>query len=93
MTYRIILSRPAQRDLRSIRDREVRQRMASAIESLADNPRPPRAQRLRGAGEVWRIRVGDWRICYTVEAGQLIVLVLIVGQRGDVYERLRRRMG
>ena len=93
MTYRIVISRPAQRDLRGIRDREVRQRMASAIESLAENPRPQQAQRLRGAGEVWRIRVGDWRICYTVEADELIVLILIVGQRGDVYERLRRRLG
>ena len=37
--------------------------------------------------------VGDWRICYTLEADELIVLVLIVGQRGDVYERLRRRLG
>ena len=93
MTYRIVISRPAQRDLQSIRDRKVRQRIASAIESLAENPRPQQAQRLRGTGEVWRIRVGDWRICYTVEADQLIVLVLIVGQRGDVYERLRRRLG
>lgn len=93
MTYQVIVSRAAQRDLRGIRDRDMRRRIANAIESLAENPRPAEAQKLRGAGDVWRIRVGDWRICYTVEAGQLIVLVLIVGQRGDVYERLRRRMG
>ncbi len=93
MTYRIVLSRAAQRDLRSIRDREVGRRMIAAIESLAENPRSAPAQKLQGAGEVWRIRVGNWRICYTVEADRLIVLVLIVGQRGDVYERLRRRLG
>ena len=93
MTYRISVSRPAQRDLRSIRDREVRQRIANAIEQLAENPRPQQAQKLRDANDVWRIRVGDWRICYTVETDHLIVLILIVGQRGDVYERLRRRLG
>ena len=36
---------------------------------------------------------GDWRICYIVDGDRLIVLVLIVGQRGDIYERLRRRLG
>ena len=68
MTYRIVLSRAAQRDLRSIRDREVGRRMTVTIESLAENPRSAPAQKLQEAGEVWRIRVGNWRICYTVEA-------------------------
>ena len=93
MTYRIIISRPAQRDLRSVRDARVRRRLSEAIEALAENPYSPRAQKLRAAEEVWRIRVGDWRICYIVDGGRLIVLVLMVGQRGDIYERLRRRLG
>ena len=93
MTYQIIISRPAQRDIRSVRDAGTRRRLAEAIDALAENPYPPQAQKLRAADEVWRIRVGDWRICYMVDGGRLIVLVLIVGQRGDVYERLRRRLG
>jgi mRNA-degrading endonuclease RelE of RelBE toxin-antitoxin system len=36
--------------------------------------------------------VGNWRVCYTVEANRLIILILTVAQRGDVYERLRRRL-
>ena len=53
---------------------------------------PPGARKLGGVVPVWRLRVRGWRICYTVEAGQLIILVLIVARRGDVYERLRRRL-
>ena len=93
MTYDIIVSRPAERDLRGIRDHRVRQRLSESIEGLAENPYPAQAHKLRAFGEIWRIRVGDWRICYTVEDSRLIVLVLMVGQRGDVYERLRRRLG
>ena len=86
MTYQIIVSRPAERDLRRIRDRRALRNLSEAIEALAENPYPPQAHKLRAFSEVWRI-------CYTVEDGRLIVLVLIVGQRGDVYERLRRRLG
>ena len=93
MTYQIIISRPAQRDIRNVRDARVRRQLSEVIEALAENPYPSRAQKLRAADEVWRIRVGDWRICYVVDGGRLIVLVLIVGQRSDVYERLRRRLG
>lgn len=93
MTYLVIVSRPAERDIRRIRDQRVLRQLSNAIEALAENPYPPQAHKLRAFSEIWRIRVGDWRICYTIEDGRLIVLVLIVGQRGDVYERLRRRLG
>lgn len=68
-------------------------RPAEAIEGLSENPYPPQAHKLRAVSEVWRVRVGDWRICYSVEDGRLTVLILMAGQRGDVYERLLRRLG
>ena len=92
MTYRIVFSRPAEKDLRGIRDRTVLQRLSAAIEGLADEPHPPTARKLRGVGDVWRIRVGNWRICYATEDDRLVILILTVAQRGDVYDRLRRRL-
>ena len=92
MTYRIVFSRPAEKDLRRIRDRTVLQRLSAAIKALADEPHPPTAGRLRGVDEVWRIRVGNWRICYAIEDDRLVILILTVARRGDVYDRLRRRL-
>lgn len=86
------MSNAAQRDLRRIRDRTILQRVSRAIGGLAHDPHPPGARKLRDVGGIWRIRTGGWRICYTVEADRLIVLILTVAQRGDVYERLRRRL-
>ena len=86
------MSNAAQRDLRRIRDRTILQRVSSAIEGLANDPWPSGARKLRDVEGIWRIRTGDWRICYTVEADRLIVLILSVAQRGNVYERLRRRL-
>ncbi len=91
--HRIVIANAAARDIRRIRDRRARRRLVSAIERLSDDPYPTGASKLGGVGDVWRIRVGDWRICYLVERGRLVILVLIVGRRGDVYDRLRQRLG
>ena len=93
MIHRIVVSNNARKDLRGISDRSTLRRLTDAIAALAHDPHPLGARKLGGVEAVWRVRVGDWRICYTVEEGQLIVLVLIVARRGNVYERLRRRLG
>ena len=91
--YEVELTRRAERDIRRIAERHVQSRIVEHISLLADNPRPPDAKKLRGPGEIWRIRIGDWRVCYQIRDGVLLVLVLIVGRRGSVYERLTRRLG
>lgn len=93
MSRRVVISNNAQRDLRRITDRPTLRRLMRAIEALADEPYPSGSKKLGGVGTVWRIREGGWRICYTVDDGELIVLVLVVARRGDVYDRLRRRLG
>lgn len=93
MTYRVELSRPAARDVTAIRDKAAKQALRHAIEALARDPFPRGARKLRGEPGLWRIRVGGWRVVYTVEADRLMVLVLMIGGRGDVYERLKRRLG
>jgi mRNA interferase RelE/StbE len=69
--------------------REVQRRIAPAIEGLAANARPHGAEKLTGA-DAWRVRVGDYRIVYAVEDLVLLILVLHIGNRREVYKRLRR---
>ena len=92
MTYRVVLTKAAERDLRSIRKRAIRRRLSQSIEALANDRYPHGAVKLRGVDQIWRIRVGEWRVCYTVQADVLVVLILTIAQRGDVYQRLRRRL-
>ena len=91
MTYRIEFAQAARRDLCRIRDRRALRDISDAIARLAMNPRPSGAAKLKTVRNAWRIRVRDWRVCYSVEENRLIVVVLVVAPRSDVYERLRRR--
>jgi mRNA interferase RelE/StbE len=93
LAYRIELARPAARDAGAIRDRSAKAAIRRAIEALAEEPYPRGVRKLRGHPGLWRIRVGDWRVVYTVEDDRMVVLVLMIAARGDVYERLRRRLG
>ena len=93
MTYEIEFTRRADRDLRQITDRTVQRRILTRVSQLAVEPRPSDASKLKGHAEIWRIRVGDWRVCYQVRDRLLLVLVVVIGRRGSVYERLRPRLG
>ena len=70
--------------------RAAQVRIAPKIEALADEPRPPGVKKLAGEEELYRIRVGDYRVIYAIEDAELVVLVVMVGDRKDVY---RRRLG
>lgn len=65
----------------------VQRRIVSAVEELADDPRPVGAIKLTGEENAWRIRVGDYRIIYEIHDGRLIVLVVRVGHRRDIYKQ------
>ena len=80
---RIELRPAAARALRKL-DPAIRLRIRGAIALLADDPRPPASRPLRGRPG-YRVRVGDYRIIYTIEDTRLIVLVITIGHRRDVY--------
>lgn len=63
-----------------------------AIEALAEQPRPPRSTPLRGYPHVWRIRIGNYRVCYQVHDRELLILVITISTRDNVYELLRRHL-
>ena len=85
MTYRITLSPMAARQLRKF-DAQVRRRIQAALDLLAEQPRPPSATRLVGGAGEWRVRTGDYRIVYEIADQQLLILVLRIGHRREVYE-------
>jgi mRNA interferase RelE/StbE len=84
MTYSITLVPPAARQLRKF-DPQVRRRIQAALELLAGEPRPPAATQLVGGSGEWRVRTGDYRIAYEIEDDQLLVLVLSIGHRREIY--------
>jgi mRNA interferase RelE/StbE len=84
VTYEVRIKRSALKALGSL-EKRTRRRLWARIRALAEDPRPPGAKALQ---EPWkghhRLRVGDYRILYTVEHHQLLVLVVRVGERGRV---------
>lgn len=66
--------------------REIQKRVLDRLEDLTEQPRPPGSIKLSGQ-DVYRIRVGDYRIIYAIHDQQLIILVVDVGHRRDVYRR------
>jgi mRNA interferase RelE/StbE len=83
--YRIELRPAAVRALRKL-DPPIARRVQGAIALLAQDPRPPAARALKGRPGL-RVRVGDYRIIYTAHDDVLLVIVVTVGHRRDVYDR------
>ena len=84
MAYTVELTRTAAKALADL-DTVPRARVARAIDALAEDPRPPGAVALQGGAGTLRIRVGDHRVVYTIEDARLVVLVLTIGHRREVY--------
>ena len=84
--YAVFLKPSVQRALKKITAPALK-RVARAIESLSVNPRPSGVTALQGDPGLLRIRVGDYRIIYTVHDDVLTVLVVTIGHRRDVYRR------
>lgn len=95
MTYSIEILRSADKFLDQVSKGQPSDADAieDAIEALADEPRPPGSKVLKGYSRVWRIRIGNYRVCYQVDDGQLLILAITISTRDDVYQTLRRHLG
>ena len=81
--YQIIIKKPAKKFIDKLPMNETR-RVVAAIEQL---PNGEDIKRLKGHSDLLRLRVGDYRIIYTVDNGELIVYVIDVGNRGEIYKQ------
>ena len=84
MNYVVNLSPAAARQLRKF-DPRTRRRLQAVIELLANEPRPPAATRLVGGAGEWRVRTGDYRVIYEIHDAELLVLVLRMAHRREIY--------
>jgi mRNA interferase RelE/StbE len=82
--YRIEVSATAERQLRGL-PREDQKRLLRAILRLGDMPHPRGCRRLTGYDDVFRVRVGTYRVIYSVDHKTIVVIILKVGHRKDVY--------
>ena len=84
--YRVELAPSAARVFRTL-DRAVQRRLARQIDALAHEPRPRGVEKLHGTKNRYRVRMGDYRVIYEVEDDLLLVLVVRIGHRREVYRR------
>jgi len=83
VNYTILILPQADRDLLALPQKEA-ERVDSAIQRLALNPRPPGCKKLRN-DDFYRIRVGNYRVLYTVDDRQRTVLIASIGHRREIY--------
>lgn len=81
--YKLKIEKKALKALKKIHPTH-RDRIRSAIDALADDPRPHGVRKLKGSEDAWRIRVGSYRVIYEIADDRLIVSVIHVGHRKDV---------
>jgi mRNA interferase RelE/StbE len=82
--YTVHYQSPAEAVLRKL-SKEIQIRIIRKVDELARNPFPPGTEKLSAANNLWRIRIGDFRVIYSVERKELVVLVLKIGHRREIY--------
>ena len=82
--YSVVFTRSARRELERL-EAGVARRIISRVEALAEAPRPRGCVKLQGATDLWRIRVGDYRVIYSLDDDAHLVDIRIVRHRSDVY--------
>jgi mRNA interferase RelE/StbE len=84
MAYSILLAPPAERQLRALAE-SVQKRIVKRLKSLREDPRPQGVKKLAGEDDLYRIWQGDYRIIYMIRDKELIVLVVKIGDRKEIY--------
>ncbi len=82
--YRVLIKPSAVKEIESIPQKKIRQQIVRRIQQLANNPRPRGSTKLSGHDR-YRIRQGAYRIVYAIEDDKLVVYVVKVGHRKDIY--------
>jgi len=82
--WHVIIERSPQKVLRKL-DTVMRSRIEKAIDQLSENPFPIGHRKIVGQENIYRVRIGGWRIIYEVEKGKLIILIIEIAPRGKAY--------
>ena len=87
MKFRLVFKRSAAKELASL-PKAAQSRIRTRLLALVENPSPKGAKALQGHPDLFRLRVGDYRIIYRVDGRELLVLIIKVGHRRDIYRGL-----
>ena len=84
MKYKVELTKSAEKELLRLPTKD-QQRVSNVLLELRDNPRPHGYKKLKGEDSLYRVRIGNYRAIYTIKDHILLVLVLDIGHRKDIY--------
>ncbi len=84
MRYTIEFTASALREFRAL-DRHIQRRISAKIEGLRDDPFPAGVRKFQGQADHWRIRVGDYRVIYRIERQRVVIVIVRLGHRREVY--------
>ena len=84
-SYRVLIKPSAAKEIEAVDHKKDRQRIVASVLALADEPRPIGCEKLAGQIDRYRIRVGRYRVVYSIADNDLVVLVVRVADRKDVY--------
>ena len=84
--YKIEISKSAEKSLQRIPKKDIL-KVVQSIQSLAISPFPEGCRKLQGEENTYRIRQGNYRVIYEVEDNRLLILVLKIGHRKDIYKK------
>lgn len=85
--YTVVLTQSAEKGLYKLPAQTVK-RIIDVLKSLEESPRPQGCKKLKGYKNLWRIRIGDYRIVYAIEEVVMLVDVREIGHRKDIYDRM-----
>jgi mRNA interferase RelE/StbE len=88
VAYAVEFLKTAEEELARL-PKDAQRQIVKRVEELKNTPRPPGVEPLTGAEKLLRLRVGDYRVVYTVEGRHVVVLVVRIGHRKEVYENLK----
>jgi mRNA interferase RelE/StbE len=84
MLYAIEFTASALREFRAL-DRQVQRRVSTKVSELAEDPFPVGARKFQGEDNHWRNRVGDYRVIYRIEKRRVVIVIVRIGHRREVY--------
>lgn len=84
MAYSVTLARSARKELERLAE-PLALRVLNRIETLSFEPRPGGCRKLVGVEDLWRLRVGDYRVVYSIDDGQRLIDIVAIRHRSDVY--------
>lgn len=88
VSYRVKIKSSAQKEIRKLPSKGLREKVVGLIEGLRANPFPEDSKKIKGSNNIYRIRQGAYRIVYQVYKTELLVLIIRVRHRRDVYKDL-----